>query len=148
MSFTRFIYHLVFPTKDRQNTISIEGEKVLYKILYDIMKQEGAYVHRIGGMPDHVHILVDIPANTSPAAFVKKLKQESSFLAKQASELPQWNGWAEGYGGFTYSFEDIDTIKQYIINQKEHHKKTSFIDEYRAWLIENRISPDAPFFPK
>ncbi len=147
MSFTRFIYHLVFTTKDRQNTISIEGEKVLYKILYDIMKQEGAYVHRIGGMPDHIHILVDIPANTSPAKFVQKLKQESSYLAKQAPELPQWNGWAEGYGGFTYSINDVDTVKQYIINQKEHHKRISFIDEYRAWLIENGISPDAPFFP-
>ena len=147
MSFTRFIYHLVFTTKNRQNTISIEGEKVLYKILYDIMKQEGAYVHRIGGMPDHIHILVDIPANTSPAKFVQKLKQESSYLAKQAPELPQWNGWAEGYGGFTYSINDVDTVKQYIINQKEHHKRISFIDEYRAWLIENGISPDAPFFP-
>ncbi|MBO7317766.1 MAG: IS200/IS605 family transposase [Bacteroidales bacterium] len=148
MSFTRLIYHLVIPTKNRQNTISAEGEKVLYKILYEIMKQEGAHVHRIGGMPDHVHILVEIPANTSISKFVQKLKQESSFLAKEAIELPQWDGWAEGYGGFSYSANEIETVKRYIINQKEHHRKISFIEEYRAWLIENGISPDAPFFPK
>ena len=148
MSFTRFSYHLVFSTQNRQNTISIEGERFLYKILYDIMKNEGAYVYRIGGMPDHVHILVDIPANISVAKFVQKVKQESSFLAKQLPELPLWRGWAEGYGGFTYSLNEIEKIKHYIINQKEHHKRISFIDEYRAWLIENGISVDAPYFPK
>lgn len=148
MSFTRLIYHLVFPTKNRQNTISVEGEKVLYKILYEIMKREGAHIHRIGGMPDHVHILVDIPADISLSKFVQKLKQESSYLAKEAIELPLWNGWAEGYGGFSYSANEIDNVKQYIINQKEHHKRVSFIDEYRIWLLENGISPDAPFFPK
>ena len=148
MSFTRFVYHLVFPTKNRQNTISEDGEWILYKILYDIMRNEGAYVYRIGGISNHVHILVDIPANISVANFVQKLKQESSYLAKQAPELPLWSGWAEGYGGFTYSINEIDTVKQYIMNQKEHHKRISFIDEYRAWLIENGISSDAPFFPK
>ena len=148
MSFTRLIYHLVFPTKNRQNTISVEGEKVLYKILYEIMKREGAHIHRIGGMPDHVHILVDIQADISLSKFVQKLKQESNYLAKEANELPQRNGWAEGYGGFSYSANEIDNVKQYIINQKEHHKRVSFIDEYRIWLLENGISPDAPFFPK
>jgi REP element-mobilizing transposase RayT len=112
------------------------------------MKQEGAHVHRIGGMPDHVHILVEIPANISISKFVQKVKQESSYLAKQCDELPLWNGWAEGYGGFSYSTHDIETVKRYIINQKEHHRKIAFIDEYRAWLIENGISPDTPFFPK
>ncbi|MBR5843939.1 MAG: IS200/IS605 family transposase [Bacteroidaceae bacterium] len=148
MSFTQFIYHLVFPTKNRENTISIEGEKSLYKILYNIMKQEGAHVHRIGGMPDHVHILVEIPANISISKFVQKVKQESSYLAKEAIELPLWDGWAEGYGGFTYSANDIETVKRYIMNQKEHHRKITFIEEYRVWLIENGISTDAPFFPK
>ena len=148
MSFTRLIYHLVFPTKNRQNTISVEGEKVLYKILYEIMKREGAHIHRIGGMPDHVHRLVDIPADISLSKFVQKLKQESSYLAKEAIELPQWNGWAEGYGVFSYSANEIDNVKQYIINQKEHHSRVSFIDEYRTWLLENGISPDVPFFPK
>ena len=112
------------------------------------MKREGAHIHRIGGMPDHVHILVDIPADISLSKFVQKLKQESSYLAKEAIELPLWSGWAEGYGGFSYSANEIDNVKQYIINQKEHHKRVSFIDEYRIWLLENGISPDAPFFPK
>jgi REP element-mobilizing transposase RayT len=99
-------------------------------------------------MPDHVHILVDIPATTSVSNFIKAIKRESSYLLKTNSSFPKWNGWQEGYGAFTYSVKDIPAVKQYIINQKEHHQSLSFIDEYRKWLIEMGVSPDEPYFPK
>ena len=148
MSFTRFIYHIVFSTKNRYPSICQENERVLYNILYNLMLKEGAHVMRIGGMPDHIHILVDIPATQSPAKFIQKIKQESSFIIANSPEFPQWNGWENGYAAFSYSISDIDVIRAYISNQKEHHKKISFREEYRDWLIENGISPDAPFFPK
>lgn len=148
MSFTRFIYHIVFSTKNRYPSICQENERVLYNILYNLMLKEGAHVMRIGGMPDHIHILADIPATLSPAKFIQKIKQESSFIIANSPEFPQWNGWENGYAAFSYSISDIDVIKAYISNQKEHHKKISFREEYRDWLIENGISPDAPYFPK
>ena len=148
MSFTRFIYHIVFSTKNRYPSICQENERVLYNILYNLMLKEGAHVMRIGGMPDHVHILADIPATLSPAKFIQKIKQESSFIIANSPEFPQWNGWENGYAAFSYSISDIDVIRAYISNQKEHHKKISFREEYRDWLIENGISPDAPYFPK
>ena len=148
MSFTRFIYHIVFSTKNRYPSICQENERVLYNILYNLMLKEGAHVMRIGGMPDHIHILADIPATLSPAKFIQKIKQESSFIIANSPEFPQWNGWENGYAAFSYSISDIDVIRAYISNQKEHHKKISFREEYRDWLIENGISPDAPFFPK
>ena len=148
MSFTKSVYHIVFGTKHRQAVIPIEHERRVYKILFDLMKSYGAYVYRIGGMPDHVHILVDISSKNALADFVKRLKQESSFLIKNDGIFPGWCGWSEGYGAFTYSSSDIPSVMQYICNQKEHHKKISFIDEYRQWLIEMGVSPDAPFFPK
>ena len=148
MSFTRFIYHIVFSTKNRYPSICQENERVLYNILYNLMLKEGAHVMRIGGMPDHIHILADIPATLSPAKFIQKIKQESSFIIANSPEFPQWNGWENGYAAFSYSISDIDVIRAYISNQKEHHKKISFREEYRDWLIENGISPDAPYFPK
>ena len=77
-------------------------------------------------MPDHIHMLVDIPTSISVANFVKKIKQESSFLMAQNPNFPKWNGWEEGYGAFTYSVAEIPTVKAYIKNQKEHHRKTWF----------------------
>ncbi len=148
MSFTQSVYHIVFSTKNRHPVINVENDRLFYKMLYDIMKQTGAHVYRIGGMPDHVHILVDITAQNSLSIFVKELKRKSSYLAARMPEFPQWDGWEEGYAGFSYAFSDIPTVTNYIINQKEHHKRVSFRDEYRAWLIEMGISPDAPFFPK
>jgi hypothetical protein len=92
--------------------------------------------------------LADIPATLSPAKFIQKIKQESSFIIANSPEFPQWNGWENGYAAFSYSISDIDVIRAYISNRKEHHKKISFREEYRDWLIENGISPDAPYFPK
>ena len=112
------------------------------------MKSYGAFVYRIGGMPDHVHILVDISSKNTLSDFVKRLKQESSYLIKREDSCNSWNGWGEGYGAFTYSISDIPSVIEYINNQKEHHKKVSFIEEYRQWLIEMGVSPNEPFFPK
>lgn len=148
MSFSHFIYHIVFSTKNRYPTITTLYERIMYKILYRLITNEGGHVYRIGGMPDHVHLLIDMPATLSPAKFIQKIKQESSYIAKDMKEFPQWDGWEKGYGAFTYSYGEIDAIKHYIINQKEHHKKVSFRDEYREWLLENGISPDAPYFPQ
>ena len=112
------------------------------------MKNYEAFIYRIGGMPDHVHILVDITSKAALSDFVKRLKQESSYLLKNDSSFPNWNGWGEGYGAFTYSVSEIPTVIEYINNQKEHHKKVSFIEEYRQWLIEMGVSPDEPYFPR
>ncbi len=148
MSFSKSVYHIVFGTKHRQPTIAIEVERKLYKILYDLMKKYGAFVYRIGGMPDHVHILVDITSKVALTDFVKRLKQESSYLIKRDSSFPYWNGWAEGYGAFTYSISEIPSVTEYINNQKAHHKKVTFADEYRQWLLDMGVSADEPYFPK
>ena len=147
MSFSQSVYHIVFSTKNRTCSIPIEKERIVYNILYNIMKKRGAFVYRIGGMPDHIHILVDITSACSLSDFVKHLKQESSYLIARDENFPNWNGWQEGYGGFSYSFKEIPNVIAYISNQKEHHKKISFREEYREWLLEMGISPDVPYFP-
>ena len=148
MSFTKLIYHIVFSTKYRQNTIPVDFERDLYALILHIVNKQSGHLHRIGGMPDHIHMLVDIPTNISVANFVKKIKQESSFLMAQNPNFPNWNGWEEGYGAFTYSVAELQAVKAYIKNQKEHQRRVSFIEEYRAWLIEMGVSPDEPYFPK
>ncbi len=148
MSFYNLLYHIIFATKNRQKTIETAREKELYAILYSIMKKNGAYTHRIGGMPDHVHILVSIPPDISISKFIQNLKRESSLAASDSHLFDKWDGWQNGYGIFTCSRHDYNKIFNYIKNQKEHHANISFIEEYRQWLIENGISPDEPYFPK
>ncbi len=148
MSFTKSVYHIVFGTKHRQCTINQEHERLLYKVVYDLIVRLGGHVYRIGGMPDHIHILADISPNHSLSDFVKRIKQESSFVVGRMVQFPHWDGWAEGYAAFSYSASEIPNVVTYITNQKEHHRHTSFQEEYRAWLIEMGVSPDVPYFPK
>ena len=148
MSFTLLNYQLVFSTCRREPVISTEHERLLYEKLYRIAKSHGAFVHRIGGMPDHVHLLVSLPPALSLSKFVQNLKQESSVYMKSAPQFPKWGGWSEGYGGFSVSYSALESVKEYIIGQKQHHTRRSFREEYRDFLLENGISEDAPFFPK
>ena len=148
MSFTKSVYHIIFSTKHRFPAIPIDKERVLYKILFDLMRKHGAFVYRIGGMPDHVHILVDITQKIALQDFVKLIKQESSYLAGRNDAFPNWCGWEQGYAAFTYSAKEIPNVTEYINNQKEHHRVVTFAEEYRNWLIEMGVSPDEPYFPK
>lgn len=95
-------------------------------------------------MPDHIHILCDIPAKTPVAEYVKILKGESSKFLRANSHFKNWQGWAEGYGGFTVDAQMIDVRLNYIKNQKDHHRVRSFVNEYREYLISAGFSIDTP----
>lgn len=95
-------------------------------------------------MPDHVHILCDIPAMISVAGFVKLLKSESSKFMRVNPHFPEWVGWAEGYGGFTVDASLRENRVLYIMNQKQHHMRMSFEDEYHNMLTEAGLSDGTP----
>ena len=98
------------------------------------------HTYRIGGMSDHVHIFVSLPPTLPLAEFVQRLKTDSSKWMKANPKFPHFRGWGREYAGFSYSLRDKDMIVGYIMNQKEHHRKRSFAEEYRAFLEENGIA--------
>ena len=128
--------------------INVENERILYSYINGFCNNYGVKLLRLGGMPDHIHMLVNMPTTVSVSDFVKQLKVATSKMLYQYGHFPYFEGWQNGYSAFTYAFKDIDMIINYIKGQKEHHKVFSFRDEYRKILIENGISPDEPFFPK
>ena len=139
MSHISFTYHLVFGTFRRLPVIDISHERELYKFIYDFAMSREVKIWRIGGMPDHVHILCDIPAKLAVADFVKLLKTESSKFMRVNPHFTNWSRWAEGYGGFTIDAASRESRIRYIMNQKQHHKGVSFSDEYRELLIDANI---------
>lgn len=143
MSYTSFTYHLVFGTYRRQNVIVPEHERELYKYIYSFSTERGVMIRRIGGMPDHIHILCDIPAKLSVAEYVKLLKAESSKFMRVNSHFPLWDRWAEGYGGFTVDASLREARKLYIMNQKQHHARVSFRSELLTLLEEAGIETDS-----
>ena len=148
MSYTRLLYHIVFRTKCSLNTIPESHEKDLYAYILGFVNNKNAVLYRIGGMPNHIHMLVDLPPMLSVASFMQELKIATSKWLKTNSEFPDFQGWAEGYAAFTYSLKEKETVINYIKNQKEHHKVETFESEYRRFIEESGIQIDEKYFLK
>ena len=148
MSYTHLVYHIVFRTHRSIPAINEQHQRELYAYIHGYIINHKGKLYRIGGMPDHIHMLVSIPANTAVSEFVRGLKFASSGWLKGNASFPLFSGWGEGYAAFTLSRKQIPVVKQYIIGQKEHHKKTTFAEEYRQFIVENGVEIDETYFLK
>ncbi len=135
MSYRNLVYHVVISTKKRVRTIEEDKESDLYAYLAGTIKGLGGFAHVINGMPDHVHLLVDLPATISVADAIKVIKQHSSVWLGNNADFPRWDGWSKGYAAFTCSPLNHEGVMRYVRNQKEHHKKTSFEEELKGMLL-------------
>jgi len=148
MSYTRLMYHIVFRTKYGKDTIPEEHEKELYAYMMGIINNKKSKLYRVGGVSNHIHLLVDIHPTIAVSDFMRELKESSSKWLKANPNFPEFTSWAISFAAFTYNLRDKQMIINYIKNQKEHHKKVSFEDEYRQFLIENGIEIDERYFLK
>lgn len=96
-------------------------------------------------MEDHIHIVCDLHPSCSLSDLVKDIKVASSIWIRDSGKFPDFKGWAEGYAAFTFSIKEKDTLINYVKNQREHHKKESFIDEYKKLLILSKIKFDEKY---
>jgi putative transposase len=145
MSYRQIFYHIVFGTKNREATIAEPHCEELYKYIWGIIKNNKCKLYRINGVEDHIHIFSDLHPSVSLAGYVKDIKVASSIWMKECGKFPKFIGWQNEYGAFTYSIKEKDIIVNYIKNQKEHHKRESFYDEYKRLLVENRIEFDEKY---
>jgi putative transposase len=145
MSYRQIFYQIVFGTKEREATITEAHCEELYKYIWGITTKHKCKLYRINGMEDHIHIFSDLNPSLSLADYIKDVKVASSLWMKECGKFPSFKGWQEGYGAFTYSVQEKQTIINYIKNQKEHHKSESFYDEYKRLLIENGVEFDEKY---
>ena len=148
MSYTRLLYHLVFRTKYNIPSIVIPFENDLYKYIWGFIKNKQSILYRIGGMPDHLHLLVELSAKIALANFMCELKCSSAKWLKKNKNFPDFCGWGEGYAAFTYSLHDKNTIVNYIMKQKEHHSQVSMAEELRMLLAEHGCEVKEDYFMK
>lgn len=149
MSYLQLLYHIVFRPKDSMPVIPVEHEETLYRYIWGFVKQCGGVLYRIGGMPDHIHLFLQIPATTAVSDFMRDLKTSSSkFLKEHAEEFPRFRGWGKSYCAITHSVLEKQKIINYIKGQKEHHKKVSFREELLTILQEQGIAADMRYFLK
>jgi putative transposase len=144
-SYTCLHYHLVFSTKNRVPAIASNLQPHLWKYLGGIVRGEGGIPIQIGGIADHVHLLVTLRQQPGVADFLRHLKAVSSGWVHDNFPEATDFWWQTGYGAFTVSHSAVDSVKAYIANQEEHHKTRTFQDEFRTLLIKHGIEFDEQY---
>ena len=137
--------HVVFHVKSLGIEMREEDLKQFFAYIGGIIRGIGGIPIQIGGMPDHVHILTVVPKTMSLADFVRSIKAQSSKWMKSLDASYQQFAWQEGYGAFSVSPSLLKKTISYIQGQPEHHKKRTFIEEYKLFLDAYGIDYDERF---
>jgi len=133
-TYTQIHIHAVFTVQDRDSIICNSWKEELYKYLTGIIQNYNHKVLAINGMPDHVHVFFGMRPSQSLADLMQNVKGDSSKWIHSKGFVRGKFSWQEGYGAFSYGRSNVDQVIRYIQNQELHHKKKSFIEEYREFL--------------
>jgi putative transposase len=141
-SFSKFYSHIVFHTKNNAKFIREDIEDELYSYIGGILNNIKSIPFKIGGTSNHIHVLCTLPRTMTLADLTEEIKKNSSKWIKTKGAHYRNFYWQEGYGGFSVGWSQVETVKNYIRNQKRHHAKISSIDEYKRLLKENGVEFD------
>lgn len=138
-TYSQIYIQVVFAVKGRDSLIAKTWEDELYKYITGIVINKGQKLLAINGMPDHIHILIGMKPSCCLSDLVREIKKSSNEFIKEKKFTRLNFQWQEGYGAFSYSHSALDNVIAYINNQKEHHTKKSFREEYVAFLEKFKI---------
>lgn len=120
----------------------------LYKYITGIVQNNGHKLIAINGMPDHIHLFIGMKPNQSLSDLMQDVKGDSSRWVNEKALIKGKFEWQAGFGGFSYSISQIDAVVKYINNQKTHHQKKTFIEEYLEFLEKFKIPFDERYIFK
>ncbi len=144
-TYTQILYQIVFSTKYAEKTINPEKSEKLYRYIWGILKNKKCKLYQINGTENHIHILTHIHSSVSLSSLVKDIKVSSSIWMKQEKFFPLFKSWQNGYGAFTYHYNQKNILIKYIKNQREHHRIKTFQEELVDLLNEHGIEFDEKF---
>jgi len=141
-SLARLAIHLVFSTKHRERIITDGVRDSLHAYMATVLQNLGCPPVLINSVEDHAHILFELARTVAVSAAVEDVKKASSkWIKTQGSEFAGF-AWQAGYGAFAVSESKVSAVREYIANQREHHRAKSFQEEYRAFLERHGIAFD------
>lgn len=141
-SLSRLLAHLIFSTKHREPWITPAIRNDLHSYLGGVLKHIDCIPIRVGGVADHVHLFFGMPRTLSTAQIVEKVKVASSkWIKEKGPEFSAFH-WQNGYGIFSVSQSEADTVERYVTHQDDHHRTITFQEEYRRFLERHRVDYD------
>lgn len=141
-SLAKNLIHLVFSTKNREQFITDSVRSDLHAYMATVLKNMDCTALIINSVEDHVHILFLLYRTVALSTAVGDLKASSSkWIKTQSPEFGNFS-WQVGFGAFSVSESNVEAVRQYIGNQKEHHRKVTFQDELRSFLEKHGVEYD------
>lgn len=144
-TFSQIYIQVVFAVQGRQNLISYEWKEELYRYITGIVTNHGQKLISIGGVADHIHILIGFKPNFEISKLVGEIKANSSLFINKKQLVRGKFSWQEGFGAFSYSRSQLDNVIQYIESQEMHHSKQSFKNEFISFLNHFEVEYDEKY---
>jgi putative transposase len=141
-TYTSSLYHCVFSTKNRERMLSSNCRERLWPYIGGIARKNRLKALAVGGVEDHVHILLSLPATESVARAMQLIKGGSSKWVHDTYPTMRSFAWQEGYGAFSIGVSQAAATIAYIEKQKEHHRRRSFQEEFLAFLDKHGLAYD------
>lgn len=141
-TYSQIYIQVVFAVKGRESLIDIQWEERLYKYITGIIRGKEQKLLAINGMPDHIHILIGIKPNCSLSDLVREVKKSSNEFIREKHLSKFRFSWQDGFGAFSYNHAQVHSVIGYIMDQKLHHQKVTFREEYLDLLKQFEIDHD------
>ena len=146
MSYTKLLCHIVIRTKYSRPTIPNEHSDELYRYMWGYIKKKKCVLYRVNGLPEHIHLFVQLHPTIAVSDFVRDLKTSTHAWLDNSPNFPDFDSWGKKYAAISYCVRDKEMIVNYIKNQREHHNAEAFSKEFRRLLVENDIEIDEQYF--
>ena len=144
-TYLQVLYQLVFSTKYREKTLCGSNRKELFRYIYGILEKRNCHVFIVNGVSDHIHIITHIHPSVSLSSLIQEIKAGSSNYIKKQNLFPDFRGWQNGYGAFTYSSEAKNNLIRYVNNQEKHHGDISSREELIDLLTKEGVEYDSRY---
>lgn len=144
-TFSQIYLQFVFAVRQRECLITEKHNEELQRYITGLVQKRSAKMLAIHCMPDHTHLFVGIKPTILVSDFVKEIKVESNEFINNKKWFMGKFSWQEGYGVFSYSHSQVSAVARYIENQKAHHQKKTFRNEYMELLRRFEIAFDERF---
>jgi REP element-mobilizing transposase RayT len=133
-AYSQLYIHIVFSPKYREALINSQIENLLYPHIGQLLKNKGHKPININGMRDHLHILIGLNPKQAISDLIADIKRSSSLFINDKKIMCGNFAWQDGYGVFSYGRSQLNSIYEYIQDQKNHHQKKTFKEEYMDML--------------
>ena len=142
-TYTKIVYQLVFGSKDYTPFLTPSNKEILFKYIAGILKNKSCHPYIVGGYENHLHIVFDLHPSLALADLIRDIKRSTSRMMKEnKSEFRSFPGWQVGYGAFTYSYQSVENLINYVSSQEAHHRKVTFKEELINLCVQLGIPYD------